>query len=202
VGIFGKGDLAVSTSTHFATPLIVVNGPTRTRISLNSTFGALARALRERDDRRALGLLIDQRRRRGRARSRCRRSVIPDATRRRERGSEPTGRPMMPGEFFRPACRPSGYSSGEAPHGISYHASRATRALAGSLGWSMNSKHFPLCLHTMLIVGPRARQDVRRRRMVVGRPQAPSLRVGATAVSRALPRRKPRRGHERPVRRE
>jgi hypothetical protein len=44
VGIFGKGDLAVSTSTHFATPLIVVNGPTRTRISLNSTFGALARA--------------------------------------------------------------------------------------------------------------------------------------------------------------
>ena len=34
----------VSTSTHFATPFIVVNGPTRTRISLNSTFGALARA--------------------------------------------------------------------------------------------------------------------------------------------------------------
>jgi hypothetical protein len=93
---------------------------------------------------------------------------------------------MMPGEFIRPACRPSGYSSGEAPHGISYHASRATRALAGSLGWSMNSKHFPLCLHTMLIVGPRARQDVRRRRMVVGRPQAPSLRVGVQQPYRAL----------------
>jgi len=50
--------------------------------------------------------------------------------------------------------RLSGYSSGEAPHGISYHASRAARALAGSLGWSMNSKHFPPSLHTMLIVGP------------------------------------------------
>ena len=48
--------------------------------------------------------------------------------------------------------------AGEAPHGISDHASRTARALAGSLGWSMaslwNSKHFPLYSHTMLIVGP------------------------------------------------
>src|SRR5213594_408635 len=46
----------------------------------------------------------------------------------------------------------------EAPHGISDHASRTAKALAGSLGWSMvgiwNSKHFPLYSHTMLIVGP------------------------------------------------
>ena len=48
--------------------------------------------------------------------------------------------------------------AGEAPHGISDHASRTARALAGSLGWSMpglwNSKHFPLYSHTMLVVGP------------------------------------------------
>ena len=48
--------------------------------------------------------------------------------------------------------------AGEAPHGISDHASRTARALAGSLGWSMvglwNSKHFPLYSHTLLVVGP------------------------------------------------
>jgi hypothetical protein len=48
--------------------------------------------------------------------------------------------------------------AGEAPHGISDHASRTARALAGSLGWSMaslwNAKHFPLYSHTMLVVGP------------------------------------------------
>jgi hypothetical protein len=48
--------------------------------------------------------------------------------------------------------------AGEAPHGISDHASRTARALAGSLGWSMaglwNAKHFPLYSHTMLLVGP------------------------------------------------
>ena len=48
--------------------------------------------------------------------------------------------------------------AGEALHGISDHASRTARALAGSLGWSMaglwNAKHFPLYSHTMLVVGP------------------------------------------------
>jgi hypothetical protein len=48
--------------------------------------------------------------------------------------------------------------AGEAPHGISDHASRTARSLAGSLGWSMgglwNAKHFPLYSHTMLVVGP------------------------------------------------
>src|SRR5438105_3265835 len=48
--------------------------------------------------------------------------------------------------------------AGEAPHGISDHASRTAKSLAGSLGWSMaglwNSKHFPLYSHTMLVVGP------------------------------------------------
>lgn len=66
--------------------------------------------------------------------------------------------PYDAGEFLRPAWRPSGYSSGEAPHGLSYHASR----------------------------------DLRRH----------PYESCATAVSRALSRRKPRRGHERPVRRE
>jgi hypothetical protein len=48
--------------------------------------------------------------------------------------------------------------AGDAPHGISDHASRTPRELGGSLGWSMaalwNSKHFPLYSHTMLVVGP------------------------------------------------
>jgi len=48
--------------------------------------------------------------------------------------------------------------AGEAPHGISDHASRTARELAGSIGWSMsglwNIKHFPLYSHTMLVVGP------------------------------------------------
>jgi hypothetical protein len=48
--------------------------------------------------------------------------------------------------------------AGEGPHGISDHASRTARSLAGSLGWSMaglwNSKHFPLYSHTLLLVGP------------------------------------------------
>src|SRR5262249_21416955 len=48
--------------------------------------------------------------------------------------------------------------AGEAPHGISDHASRTAKSLAGSLGWSMaglwNSKHFPLYSHTMLVIGP------------------------------------------------
>ena len=48
--------------------------------------------------------------------------------------------------------------AGEGPHGISDHASRTAKGLAGSLGWSMaglwNSKHFPLYSHTMLLVGP------------------------------------------------
>jgi len=54
--------------------------------------------------------------------------------------------------------------AGEAPHGISDHASRTARALAGSIGWSMaglwNSKHFPLYSHTMLIVGPEHAQTL------------------------------------------
>jgi hypothetical protein len=48
--------------------------------------------------------------------------------------------------------------AGEAPHGISDHASRTARALAGSIGWTMsglwNIKHFPLYSHTMVVVGP------------------------------------------------
>src|SRR3970040_1510967 len=48
--------------------------------------------------------------------------------------------------------------AGDAPHGISDHASRTAESLAGSLGWSMaglwNSKHFPLYSHTMLVIGP------------------------------------------------
>ena len=48
--------------------------------------------------------------------------------------------------------------AGEAPHGISDHASNTARSLAGSLGWSMcglwNIKHFPLYSHTMIVIGP------------------------------------------------
>jgi len=69
----------VSTSTHFATPLIVVNGPTHQSQQHLRRLGLGFRSNATIGER--LSLLIDQRRRGGRARSRCRRSVIPGVTR-------------------------------------------------------------------------------------------------------------------------
>jgi len=151
----------VATTTHFAAPLILVNGPIRRRIGLNASFGVFGPGFRANATiGRALRLLMTNV---GGARpgetsmstfghpgryTYCiaeHEEVSPWPPYHVERGFSPTTSTVT---LF----------AGEAPHGISDHASRTARALAGSLGWSMaalwNSKHFPLYAPTMLVVGP------------------------------------------------
>jgi hypothetical protein len=151
----------VSTSTHFAAPLILVNGPIRTRIGLNASFGVFGPGYRANATiGRALRLLM----------------INVGGVRPGEISMSTFGHP---GRYtyciaeneeaspWPPYHASRGFSAessavtlfaGEGPHGISDHASRTPQALAGSLGWSMaglwNSKHFPLYCHTMLVVGP------------------------------------------------
>ncbi len=151
----------VATSTHFSTPLILVNGPVRTRIGLNSGFGVFGPGYRANATiGRALRLLM----------------INVGGARPGETSMSTFGHPgrytycIAEHEEASPwppyhverglAADASAVTlfAGEAPHGISDHSSRTARALAGSLGWSMaglwNSKHFPLYSHTMLVVGP------------------------------------------------
>jgi hypothetical protein len=151
----------VATSTHFSAPLILVNGPVRGRIGLNASFGVFGPGWRANATiGRALRLLMIN-----------------------VGGAKPGDISMStfghPGRYtyciaeheeaspWPPYHVDRGLAAtqsavtlfaGEAPHGISDHASRTARALAGSLGWSMaglwNSKHFPLYSHTMLVLGP------------------------------------------------
>jgi len=151
----------MSTSTHFSAPLIVVNGPIRERIGVNCSFGVFGPGFRANATiGRALRLIM----------------INLGGVKAGETSMSTFGHPgrytYCIGEFEEaspwPALSmergvPAGQSAvtlfaGEAPHGISYHASRTARELAGSLGWSMsalwNIKHFPLYSHTMLLVGP------------------------------------------------
>ena len=151
----------VATSTHFSAPLILVNGPIRRRIGLNSGFGVFGPGYRANATiGRALRLLM----------------INVGGARPGEISMSTFGHP---GRYtyciaeneeaspWPPYHTTRGFPAeasavtlfaGEAPHGISDHASRTAKALAGSLGWSMagmwNSKHFPLYSHTMLVVGP------------------------------------------------
>jgi hypothetical protein len=151
----------VSTSTHFSAPLIVVNGPIRGRIGLNSTFGVFGPGYRANATiGRALRLLM----------------INVGGVRPGEISMSTFGHPgrytycigeneeASPWPPFHAGRGLSGETSavtlfaGDAPQGISDHSSRTARELGGSLGWSMaglwNSKHFPLYSHTMLVVGP------------------------------------------------
>jgi hypothetical protein len=150
-----------STSTHFSAPLIVVNGPVRARIGLNSSFGVFGPGYRANATiGRALRLLMINI---GGAK--------PGETAMSTFGhpgrytyciaEHEEASPWPPYHVSRglaPGSSAVTLFAGEAPHGIADHASRTARALAGSLGWSMaglwNSKHFPLYSHTMLVVGP------------------------------------------------
>jgi hypothetical protein len=148
-------------STHFSAPLIVVNGPIRARIGLNASFGVFGPGFRANATiGRALRLLM----------------INIGGARPGETSMSTFGHPgrytyciaeheeasPWPPFHVSRGCEPAQSAvtlfAGEAPHGISDHASRSARALAGSLGWSMaglwNSKHFPLYSHTMLVVGP------------------------------------------------
>lgn len=151
----------VATSTHFSAPLIIVNGPVRTRIGINSGFGVFGPGHRANATiGRALRLLM----------------INVGGARPGETSMSTFGHPgrytycIAEHEEASPwppyhvergwAANASAVTlfAGEAPHGISDHASRTARELGGSLGWSMtglwNSKHFPLYSHTMLVVGP------------------------------------------------
>ena len=151
----------MSTSTHFSAPLIVVNGPIRGRIGVNCSFGVFGPGFRANATiGRALRLIM----------------INLGGAKPGETSMSTFGHPGRYtdciGEFEEaspwPALSvergvPAGQSAvtlfaGEAPHGISDHASRTARELAGSIGWSMsglwNIKHFPLYSHTMLVVGP------------------------------------------------
>src|SRR5437899_4743332 len=151
----------VSTSTHFSAPLIVVNGPIRARIGLNASFGVFGPGFRANATiGRALRLLM----------------INIGGVRAGEISMSTFGHPgrytyciaeheeASPWPPYHVARGLPATASavtlfaGDAPQGISDHASRTARALAGSLGWSMaglwNSKHFPLYSHTLLAVGP------------------------------------------------
>ena len=151
----------LSTSTHFAAPLIVVNGPVRARIGLNSSFGVFGPGFRANATiGRALRLCM----------------INVGGARPGETSMSTFGHPgrytycigeheeaspwppYHAGRGLAPGTSAVTLFAGEAPHGISDHASRTAQALAGSLGWSMaclwNSKHFPLYSPTMLVVGP------------------------------------------------
>jgi hypothetical protein len=151
----------VSTSTHFSAPLIVVNGPIRARIGLNASFGVFGPGYRANATiGRALRLLM----------------INIGGVRAGEISMSTFGHPgrytycIAEHEEASPwppyhvarglpaAASAVTLFAGDAPQGISDHASRTARALAGSLGWSMaglwNSKHFPLYSHTLLAVGP------------------------------------------------
>lgn len=151
----------MSASTHFAAPLIVVNGPVRARIGLNSSFGVFGPGYRANATiGRALRLCM----------------INIGGARPGETSMSTFGHPgrytyciaeheeASPWPPFHVSRGLAAGASavtlfaGEAPHGISDHASRTARQLSGSIGWSMasmwNSKHFPLYSHTMLVVGP------------------------------------------------
>jgi len=151
----------MSTSTHFSAPLILVNGPIRPRIGLNCSFGVFGPGFRANATiGRALRLVMINIG-----------GVRPGETSMStfghpgrytycigEHEEETPWPPYHVERGFGPEQSTVTVFAGEGPHGISDHASRTARSLAGSLGWSMsglwNSKHFPLYSHTMLLVGP------------------------------------------------
>src|SRR6516164_9826875 len=144
----------MSTSTHFSAPLIVVKGPIRERIALNCSFGVFGPGVRANATiGRSLRLFMINVG-----------GVRPGETSMSTFGhpgrytyciGEPEdASPWLPYHVGRGLRREESavtVFAGEAPHGISDHASRTARSLAGSIGWSMcalwNIKHFPLYSH-------------------------------------------------------
>jgi hypothetical protein len=151
----------VATSTHFSAPLIVVNGPIRARIGLNASFGVFGPGHRANATiGRALRLLMINIG--GAKAGEISMSTFGHPGRYTYCIAEHEEASPWPPYHVRRGLAPERSAvtlfAGDAPHGISDHASRTAKSLAGSLGWSMaglwNSKHFPLYSHTMLVVGP------------------------------------------------
>jgi hypothetical protein len=148
-------------TTHFAAPLIVVNGPVRRRIGLNAGFGVFGPGFRANATiGRALRLILMHV---GGARpGEISMSTFGHPGRYTyciaEHEEASPWEPLHAERGLGPQDSAVTLFAAEAPHGISDHASRTARALAGSLGWSMaclwNARHFPLSSQSMLVVGP------------------------------------------------
>jgi hypothetical protein len=151
----------VATSTHFSAPLILVNGAIRNRIGLNASFGVFGPGFRANATiGRALRLLMINI---GGARpGEISMSTFGHPGRYTfciaEHEEASPWPPYHVSRGLAPGVSAVTLFAGDAPQGISDHASRTAESLVGSLGWSMaglwNSKHFPLYSHTMLVVGP------------------------------------------------
>ena len=166
-------------TTHFAAPLIIVNGPIRQAIGLNCGTGLFGPGFRANATiGRALRLIM----------------INLGGARPGEIAMSTFGQPgrytYCIGEYeevspWDPLHVERGLAgvqsavtlfSGEAPHGISDHASRSATQLVASIGWSMagiwNHKTFPVPGHTLLVIGPEhaktiagegwSKQDVRQ----------------------------------------
>ncbi|TPW09942.1 MAG: thiol-disulfide oxidoreductase domain-containing protein, partial [bacterium] len=150
----------LAATTHFAAPLIIVNGSIRTRLGLNCAAGVFGPGFRANATiGRALRLGITNL---GGAKP----GEISMST-----FGHPGRYTYCVGEYeeaspWEPLHVERGYPAeqscvtlfaGEAPHGINDHASRGAPQLVASLGWSMagiwNHKNFPLYGHTLLVIG-------------------------------------------------
>ena len=155
-------------TTHFAAPLIIVNGPIRSRIGLNAGFGVFGPGARANATiGRALRLILMNL---GGARAgEISMSTFGHPGRYTyciaEHEEASPWEPLHVERGLRPHDSAVTLFAGEAPHGISDHSSRTAKSLAGSLGWSMaclwNAKHFPLYSQTTLVVGPEHAQTFR-----------------------------------------
>ena len=150
-----------SATTHFAAPLIIVNGPIRNAIGLNCGAGVFGPGFRANATiGRALRLVM----------------INLGGVKPGEISMSTFGHPgrytYCIGEYeevspWQPLHIERGFRgtdstvtlfSGEAPHGINDHASRTASQLVASIGWSMtgiwNHKNFPVYGHTLLVIGP------------------------------------------------
>ncbi len=148
-------------TTHFAAPLIIVNGPIRSAVGLNCAAGVFGPGFRANATiGRALRLVM----------------INLGGVKPGEISMSTFGHPgrytYCIGEYeevspweplhvergFGPTESTVTLFAGEAPHGINDHASRAAAQLVASLGWSMtgiwNHKNFPVYGHTLLVIGP------------------------------------------------
>ena len=168
-----------SATTHFAAPLIVVNGPIRQAVGLNCGAGVFGPGFRANATvGRALRLVM----------------INLGGAKPGEISMSTFGHPgrytYCIGEYeevspWEPLHVERGFArtestvtlfSGEAPHGINDHSSRSAAQLVASIGWSMagiwNHKNFPVYGHTLLVVGPEhaatiaaggwSKQDIKR----------------------------------------
>ncbi|MFQ5898340.1 MAG: hypothetical protein ACE5JN_08850 [Candidatus Methylomirabilia bacterium] len=150
-----------SATTHFAAPLIIVNGPIRQTIGLNCGAGVFGPGSRANATiGRALRLILMNL---GGAHP----GAISMST-----FAHPGRYTYCIGEYEEASPWESLHAelgfkreestvtlfAGEAPHGINDHASRSAGQLVASIGWSMagiwNHKNFPVYGHTLLVVGP------------------------------------------------